>query len=158
MKDVSELSNRVFKATRMYILWRLLHTQRASNGRMGVTGWRKRAFSSWRRVLRLCRTVVRRRRKLCGLCTQGTSHGNCFGFGLWRGIGVTGWWRGVLCRWRVVSRWRRVVSGWKRVMRGLFGLSPWHRLMGTSHGSWSGLQRQVSISWVSHTCSNSMHT
>ena len=32
------------------------------------------------------------------------------------------------------------------------GLSPWHRLMGTSHGSWSGLQRQVSISWVSHTC------
>ena len=38
-------------------------------------------------------------------------------------------------------------------MRGLFGLSPWHsRLMGTSHGSWSGLQRQVSIFRVSHTC------
>ena len=90
--------------------------------------WLRRVVSGWRRVVSGWRVVSGCRRVVRG-------------------------WRRVVrrCR-RVVRRWRRVVSRW----RGVFGLSPWHRLIGTSHGSWSGLQRQVSISWVPHTCSKSM--
>ena len=96
-----------------------------------VSGWR-RVVSGWR-VVNGCRRVVRGCRRV-----------------------VRGWKRVVRrCR-RVVRRWRRVVSRWRVVVRGVFGLSPWHRLIGTSHGSWSGLQGQVSISWVPHTCSKSM--
>ena len=108
-----------------------------------MRGWWRRVMSGWRRVMSEWRRVMSGWR---GVMSE------------WRRV-MSGW-RGVVSRWkrvaskwrRMMSRWRRVMSRWRRVVRRLFGLSPWHRLMGTSHDSWSGLQRPVFILWVSHTC------